>query len=611
MTRLGWFAVLAVVAVLVTSLIRGPAASFDEIPYSELKEGIAEGLWERVEIGTREVIAVPVDEDDTPVRADMVAQDETLVPLLDEHAVEYVGVPESGCGGPAVFSMIWLFLLFGFILWSMRRAGAMGAQAMSFGKSKAKLYAVDRTGVDFEDVAGCEEAKEELMEMVQFLKNPGRFHAVGARMPKGVLLMGAPGTGKTLMAKAVAGEAGVPFFSISGSDFVEMFVGVGAARVRDLFQQAKEKAPCIIFLDEIDAVGKMRGAGGPQGGNDERENTLNALLVEMDGFDSQTSIIILAATNRPEILDPALLRPGRFDRQVVIDRPDRAGREAILKIHVERVPLGPDINLANVARDTTGMVGADLANLVNEAALLAARRGADAVSMEDFNEAIERVVAGLKKKNSRLTDHEKRRVAYHEAGHAIVAASQPGADPVRRISIVPRGVSALGYTIQAPEEDRHLMTRTELEGRLALLMGGRAAEEIIFGEVSTGAQDDIARATDLARQMVTDFGMSDAVGVVHIGRRKQRSSYDMPNLLQEPFADTTMQKVDEETRTLTDAAMQTALEVLNRERALLDEMAQRLLEEEILDTKDIQPMLARVRRVRDPLKPHIINGARR
>jgi len=423
-----------------------------------------------------------------------------------------------------VFVGVWAFVI--------RRMGGAQGGLLAIGKSKAKVYVQRETGVTFGDVAGIDEARGELMEVVDFLKNPDRYRRLGGKIPKGVLIVGAPGTGKTLLAKAVAGEAGVPFFSLSGSDFVEMFVGVGAARVRDLFAQAQEKAPSIIFIDELDALGKARGISPIVGGHDEREQTLNQLLAELDGFDTQKGVIILAATNRPEILNPALLRPGRFDRQVVLDRPDLKGREKILGVHVRDVKLAPDLDLSAVAARTPGFVGADLANLVNEAALHAARKEKDAVDMTDFDEAIDRVVGGIERKSRVINPKEKEIVAYHEAGHALVAESRPHADRVAKISVIPRGVAALGYTQQQPTEDRYLMTRAELLDRLDVLLGGRVAEELVFGDVSTGAQDDLQRATDMARHMVARYGMSEALGLATFEAPRQALFLNVPSMAQ-------------------------------------------------------------------------------
>ncbi|PLZ78722.1 ATP-dependent zinc metalloprotease FtsH, partial [Fischerella thermalis] len=476
-----------------------------EVPYSEFVEQVEAGQVARAIVSPNriEYQLKPKPGETEPPRifaTTPVAIDLDLPKILREHNVEFAAPPPSNTGwiGTLLSWVLPPLIFFGIWAWLFNRAQG-GPAALTVGKSKARIYSEGDTGVTFADVAGIDEAKAELQEIVDFLKHADRYARLGAKIPKGVLLVGPPGTGKTLLAKAIAGEAGVPFFSISGSEFIELFVGVGAARVRDLFEQAKQQAPCIVFIDELDALGKSRAAGGPfVGGNDEREQTLNQLLTEMDGFDANTGVIILAATNRPEVLDPALRRPGRFDRQIVVDRPDKIGRKAILEVHARRVKLASDVDLDKIAARTPGFVGADLANLVNEAALLAARQNRDAVTMADFNEAIERVVAGLEKRSRVLNDLEKKTVAYHEVGHALVGALMPGAGKVEKISIVPRGVGALGYTLQLPEEDRFLMVESELRGRIATLLGGRSAEELIFGEVSTGASDDIQKATDLA-----------------------------------------------------------------------------------------------------------------
>jgi cell division protease FtsH len=451
------------------------------------------------------------------------------------------------------------------------------------GKSKARIYSEGDTGITFADVAGAEEAKAELQEIVQFLKNAERYTQLGAVIPKGVLLVGPPGTGKTLFAKAVAGEANVPFFSISGSEFIELFVGVGAARVRDLFKQAKQKAPCIVFIDELDAIGKTRGSMGPmQGGNDEREQTLNQLLTEMDGFEANAGVVILSATNRPEVLDPALRRPGRFDRTVLIDRPDKIGREAILRVHVKKIKIADDVDFDALAGFTSGFSGADLANLVNEAALLAARRERHQVAMADFNEAFERVVAGLERKTRVLNPAEKQIVAYHEVGHALVGSLMPGSHKVGKISIVPRGVGALGYTLQLPEEDRYLMAEDEIRGRIATLLGGRSAEEVVFDKVSTGASDDIQKVTEMAERMVTLYGMDDKLGPIAYERPQQQFLDGMSSARRTVGAQVAGQ-IDEVVRHIVEAAHQAARQILIANRALLDETAQHLLKEEVLE----------------------------
>ncbi|PDT28446.1 cell division protein FtsH [Rhizobium sp. L9] len=496
----------------------------------------------------------------------------------------------------ALFVGIWMFVL-------RRMGGGIGGGLMQIGKSKARIYVQSDTGVTFKDVAGVDEAKEELKEIVDFLKDPAGYGRLGGRMPKGVLLVGPPGTGKTLLARAVAGEAGVPFFSISGSEFVEMFVGVGAARVRDLFEQARAKAPAIIFIDELDALGRARGIGPMAGGHDEKEQTLNQLLVELDGFDSSTGLVLLAATNRPEILDPALLRAGRFDRQVLVDRPDKAGRIEILNVHLKKSKLAPEVDIEQIAALTPGFTGADLANLANEATLLATRREADAVSMEDFNNAVERIVAGLEKRNRLLNPKEREIVAHHEMGHALVAMALPGVDPVHKVSIIPRGIGALGYTIQRPTEDRFLMTREELENKMAVLLGGRAAEWIIYGRLSTGAADDLVKVTDIARAMVTRYGMTEKLG--HVALEKDRRSFlatDQPfyGPQEHEYSDETAAAVDEEVRRIVDETFGRAVELLRKRKSMLERAARLLLEKETLNETDLRSLLVRVEAADQP-----------
>jgi cell division protease FtsH len=467
--------------------------------------------------------------------------------------------------------------------------GAEGG-VMSFARSKAKIFADDDVKVSFSDVAGVDEAAQELREIVEFLKTPRKYTNLGGKIPKGVLLVGPPGTGKTLLARAVAGEAKVPFFSLSGSEFVEMFVGVGAARVRDLFAQAEVKAPCIVFIDELDALGKMR-VQSPMGSHEEREQTLNQLLAEMDGFDPRKAIIIMAATNRPEVLDPALLRPGRFDRQVLVDKPDIRGREAVLKIHVKNVKLGPDIELGTIAARTAGFAGADLANLVNEAALLAARHDKTAVDMADFDEAIDRLIAGLEKKRV-INDKERAIIAYHESGHAIVASTLIGMDPVHKISIVARGFGALGYTMQLPTEDRYLMQKQDLVNQITVLLGGRSAEEVALGAISTGAQNDLQRATDLARSMVTEWGMSDKVGLVYFDQGRRNRFLDVPMPAERgPYSEDTAQLIDAEVKSLVAHAHHEARRILTEQRELLEQVTRRLLEKEVMDGAELRRMM--------------------
>ncbi|HZO38606.1 MAG TPA: ATP-dependent zinc metalloprotease FtsH [Methylomirabilota bacterium] len=518
-------------------------------------------------------------------------EDPGLVAELEQANVKFTGHVEntwlstllSWILPAVVFAGVWILL--------MRRFGPQQG-LMTIGKSKARVYVEHKTGVTFDDVAGIDEARGELMEVVDFLKNPDRYRRLGGKIPKGVLIVGAPGTGKTLLAKAVAGEAGVPFFSLSGSDFVEMFVGVGAARVRDLFAQAQQKAPSIIFIDELDALGKARGVSPIVGGHDEREQTLNQLLAELDGFDTQMGVMILAATNRPEILDPALLRPGRFDRQVVLDRPDLKGREKILKVHVRDVELAPGLDLSAVAARTPGFVGADLANLVNEAALHAARTGKQAVELTDFDEAIDRVVGGLERRSRVINPKEKEIVAYHEAGHALVAESREHADRVAKISIIPRGVAALGYTQQQPTEDRYLMTRAELLDRLDVLLGGRVAEELVFGDISTGAQDDLQRATDMARHMVARYGMTDALGLATFESPRQALFLNVPSMAQREYSEETARRIDDEIRNLFEAAHARVRQTLTAKREVLTSLAKLLIEREVVNRDDLTALLA-------------------
>jgi cell division protease FtsH len=565
----------------------------ETIPYSQFKQDLAGGKVSKLTIGPQSITGTLKGDgkkggpEFTTVRVD----DPDLVKELDERKVSYSGKYESKFLSSILSWIIPIGILVLVWRYAMKKMGP-GAGVMSFSKSKAKLFAENETKVTFADVAGIEEAKEELQEVVEFLKNPGKFQKLGGRIPKGVLLVGAPGTGKTLLAKAVAGEAKVPFFSISGSEFVEMFVGVGAARVRDLFSQATSQAPCIIFIDELDALGKARGMN-VLGGHDEREQTLNQLLVEMDGFESNKGVIIMAATNRPEILDSALLRPGRFDRQVLVDRPDINGREAILKIHSKNVLLGPDVDLRKIAGRTSGFVGADLANLVNEAALLAARKNKEAVGEAEFDEAIDRVVGGLEKKNRVMNAKEKEIVAYHESGHAIVAESVDHADPVAKISIIPRGIAALGYTQQQPTEDRYLMTRPELLDRIAVLIGGRAAEELVFGEISTGAQNDLQRATDMVRAMVTEYGMSDRLGLVTYEHERRPMFLPQSFTPTKTYSEEKASQIDEEISRLIEEGHQRVRKILTGQRKILDDVAHLLLEKEVIEGEVLRKMLGK------------------
>ena len=521
--------------------------------------------------------------------------DPEIIKLMDERGVSYYAVSREGS---AILNIIFSWILpigILFFIWRffMKRLGNMGGNVLSVGQNKAVIVAEGDIVTRFGDVAGVDEAKDELVEVVDFLKTPKKYTDIGGKIPKGVLLVGPPGTGKTLLARAVAGEAGVSFFRMSGADFVEMFVGVGAARVRDLFKQAREKAPCIIFIDELDAIGKSR-INNIAGGNDEREQTLNQLLVEMDGFDATSGLIILAATNRPDVLDPALLRPGRFDRQVLVDRPDLKGREAILRIHAKAVKLDPLVDLDAVARGTSGFVGADLANIVNEAALLAVRAGRKLVAQKDFEEAIEKTVAGLQKKNRIISPEERRIVAFHETGHALMAAFTPGSDPVQKISIVPRGFGALGYTLQMPVEDRYLMTEEELLGKVNVLLGGRAAEDLVFGKISTGAANDLTKAADIARRMITDYGMSirfKNVALTQRGGNMLGLREPEPSLHRE-YSESTQQYIDEEIARIMERQYAEVKENLTRNRPLLDRVAELLLEKESLDEKEFKALIA-------------------
>ncbi len=513
-----------------------------------------------------------------------------LTAVLEERGINYQGSLPATRWESVLYLCMTVLLVVVFIIFFRRMGGA--GSAMSFGRSRGRLHAEEDLKVSFDDAAGIDEAVEELREIVEFLRTPGKYQALGGRIPRGVLLVGPPGTGKTLLAKAVAGEAGVPFFSLSGSDFVEMFVGVGAARVRDMFSQAVQKSPSIIFIDELDALGKTRGSGLP-GGHDERDQTLNALLVEMDGFSSDQSVIVMGATNRPETLDAALLRPGRFDRHVLVDRPDYKGREAILKVHAVKIKMDDDVNLGRLAKLTPGFVGADLANLVNEAALLAARKGKSAVSMAEFEEGVERVIAGLEKTSRIIHEDEKQRVAYHECGHALVACSLPHTDPVHKISIIPRGFGALGYTLQRPEDDRHLVTQTELENRICVLLGGIAAEELIYQETSTGAQNDLERATDIARRMVTEFGMSPKLGRMnyHETRRSPFLAGSQAAPAEYTHSEQTIREIDLEVKRIIDECMQSARDILAGRRPVLEHMTTELIEREVMDAVQLQAVL--------------------
>lgn len=589
-----WYAVLAMFGVLFLQNLWMESQTVERLPYSVFEEKLKAGDIQRIYVKQNTIEGEFRSADGSaPQRFVTIRVDPELAADLEKYNVEFSGVIESTFLRDMLSWILPVLMFFAIWVFVFRRfADKQGFGGfMSVGKSKAKVYVESDTQVTFEDVAGVDEAKEELLEIVSFLKNPQSYGRLGAHIPKGVLLVGPPGTGKTLLAKAVAGEASVPFFSINGSEFVEMFVGVGAARVRDLFEQANAKAPAIIFIDELDALGRARaGATGIGGGHDEREQTLNQLLAELDGFDPSKGVVLLAATNRPEILDPALLRAGRFDRQILVDRPDKAGREAILHVHMKKVELAPDIDAEAIAALTTGFSGADLANLVNEAALLATRRDATAVSLDDFTHAIERIVAGLEKKNRLLNPMEREVVAYHELGHALVSLALPGVDKVHKVSIIPRGIGALGYTIQRPTEDRYLMTRAELSNKICVLLGGRASEKLIFDHLSTGAADDLAKVTDIARSMVTRYGMDEALGYVVYDSPKSQflgQGDGAPTYLERRFSEDTARDIDEAVRKIVDEAFQRTVAILRQNRAMLERCAAVLLQKETLQADEI------------------------
>ncbi len=587
-----WYILLGVWFVLLAQQYIVSMFAMEIIPYSRFLKMLKEDKIAEVAITANHIQGkMRVDGEAGRVKLfRTIRVDPEISDLLEDHHVEFKGEIESNFIPTLLSWIVPMLLFFGVWFFLMKRMAGQQPGFMTLGKNKAKIYMEHEVNVTFNDVAGVDEAKQELVEVIEFLKEPDKFTELGGKMPRGVLLIGPPGTGKTMLSKAVAGESGVPFFSLSGSEFVEMFVGLGAARVRDLFVQAKQQAPCIIFIDELDALGKARGVGNV-GGHDEREQTLNQLLVEMDGFDPGIGVIIMAATNRPEILDPALLRPGRFDRQVLVDRPDKAGREAILKVHLKNIRAEGNLDVERLASMTSGMVGADLANLVNEAALLAVRRGKKIVDMPEFEEAVERIVAGLEKKNRLINPKERNIVAYHELGHAIVALSLPGTDPVRKISIIPRGIAALGYTMQVPTEDRFLMHRTELLNKIATLLGGRAAEQIIFNDISTGAHNDLARATDIARSMVKEYGMSEAVGQVYFSRQKQNRFLNIGPEGAEEYSEATAELIDNEVRQIIQGQFDVALGIIEKNKAVLDKGAKILLEKEKIEGDEIKALL--------------------
>ena len=585
-----WYVFLAIWGVILLHEFWVRATQIQEIPYSQFQTYLAAGRVEEIRITQNSINGILKDPQEGEQKQFVTVRVEPeLAEALATHKVKFSGTIESTFLRDLLSWVLPALIFVGIWIFAMRRFAekqGLGGGFMSIGKSKAKIYMEKAVKVRFEDVAGVDEAKTELQEVVEFLKTPEKFSRLGGKIPKGILLVGPPGTGKTLLAKAVAGESGVPFFSISGSEFVEMFVGVGAARVRDLFEQAKQKSPCIIFVDELDALGKARGV--MSSGHDEREQTLNQLLVEMDGFDPRAGVILMAATNRPEILDPALLRAGRFDRQVLVDRPDKSGRLAILEIHANNVQLSANVDLEIIAAMTPGFAGADLANIINEAALLAVRGNKEAVEMSDLQEAIERVIAGLEKKNRVLNRQEKERVAYHEIGHALVALNVSGADPVQKISIIPRGVAALGYTLQLPTEDRFLMTKSELENRIAVLLGGRVAEELIFHEASTGARDDLVKATDVAKSMIKAYGMSEKLGKVSFDRNQQPLFLQNgQSIAQADYSDDIAKEIDLEVRQIIERQYERTRSILQTNAENLHKAAGVLLTKETITGEEL------------------------
>lgn len=588
-----WYVLLGFWLVLILHDLIFSALAVKTIPYSEFLIALKEDRISEVAITANQIqgrMKALGNDSEQGELFKTVRVDSDLSQLFQEHNVIFKGQIESTFFRNLLSWIIPVFLFVGIWFFIMQRMQKGQPGFMTLGKNKAKIYMEDEVGVSFDDVAGVDESKQELVEIIEFLKEPQRFTSIGGKMPRGTLLVGPPGTGKTLLAKAVAGEGKVPFFSLSGSEFVEMFVGVGAARVRDLFAQAKQKAPCIIFIDELDALGKARGFGAA-GGHDEREQTLNQLLVEMDGFDPQVGVILIAATNRPEILDPALLRPGRFDRQILVDRPDKEGRKAILKIHLEQVKYDTNLDLEKIASMTAGMVGADLANLVNEAALLAVRRGKSLVEISEFEEAVERFVAGLEKKNRLINPREKEIVAYHELGHAIVAMSLPGTDPVQKITIVPRGIGALGYTLQVPTEDRFLMQKSELLNKITTLLGGRAAEEIIFEDISTGAHNDLSRATEIARSMVKEYGMSGKIGQIYFAREKKSKFLNVIPEGAVEYSEATAELIDREVREIIGTQYERAKEILLSKKEVIEEAVDLLLKKEVIVASELEAII--------------------
>ncbi|MDR2426894.1 MAG: ATP-dependent zinc metalloprotease FtsH [Endomicrobium sp.] len=597
-----WFVAFWIILFIIIVVLMNSAKQKNqvvELKYSQFKQNVREGNIAQVVVSPGMIKGYFRNAQGELKQFKTVPMvDPDLIKDLEENKVlEFSGVEQNGWLGPILMSWGPIILLILFWLWIMRGMAGGGKQAMSFGKTKAKLANSGLTNVTFKDVAGCGEAKEELQEIIEFLKDPEKFQKLGGKIPKGVLLYGAPGTGKTLLAKAVAGEAGVPFFSSSGSEFVEMFVGVGASRVRDLFDQGRKSAPCLLFIDEIDAVGRHRFAG-IGGGHDEREQTLNQLLVEMDGFDTKEGVILIAATNRPDVLDPALLRPGRFDRQIVVPSPELKDREQILAVHAKKIKTGKDVDLNTVAKRTPGFVGADLANVVNEAALLAARNNQQSVSMRNMEEAIDRIFSGPERKSMIRSKEDLRKTAYHESGHTIVAKMLPNTDPVHKVSIIPRGVS-LGHMLQLPESDKHTLTKTEALNRIAIAFGGRAAEEIVYNELTTGAAQDISQATKLATRMVTEFGMSDKIGPLALQRPNEEVFLGRDISRDSHLSDKMSEMIDSEIKKIIDEGLKTALDILNKNRTTMDTMVKYLLERETLEAEDIDKIIKG-----EPLAPY-------
>ncbi len=588
-----WYFIVGIWVVLIMQNYLASSFAVKTIAYSEFLDYLKQDKVVEVAITANAIQGrlKPESEGGREEYFKTVKVDPEIAKLLSEHRIKYSGTIESTFLRDIISWLLPVFIFLGVWFFLMKKMMPQQPGFMSLGKSKAKIYKQEDTGITFKDVAGVDEAKVELEEIIEFLRNPGKYTEFGGQMPKGILLVGPPGTGKTMLARAVAGESNVPFFSISGSEFVEMFVGLGAARVRDLFEEAKKNAPCIIFIDELDALGKARGIGG-YGGHDEREQTLNQLLVEMDGFDSNIGVILMAATNRPEVLDPALLRPGRFDRQVLVDRPDKEGRRKILEVHLQKIKKVGELDLERLASMTAGMVGADLANLVNEATLLAVRGKREQVGMAQFEEAVERVVAGLEKKNRLINPKERTIVAYHELGHALVSMSLPDTDPIQKITIVPRGIAALGYTMQLPTEDRYLMSKSELLNKIAVLLGGRAAEQTVLDEISTGAHNDLARATDIARSMIIEYGMSDTMGQVYL-KGEPKAQFLQPGLSQRgDYSEETSRRIDEEVKKIIDEQYQVALAIIREQRDTIETAVKVLLEKEKISGDELKQIMA-------------------